>query len=79
MTTIPFQSASVFCTPLTSGPVTVTLSNPGTGTIVVDNVELDSNVPEPTSLVAMLMGAGAATVLALRRRRLVGFQSLLAR
>ena len=42
----------------------------GTGTMVVENVELDSNAPEPASLVAMLTGAGAATALALRRRRL---------
>lgn len=72
-TTIPFQSASIFFTPLTSGSVTVTLSNPGPGTIAVDNIGLYSNislpVPEPTSLGAVLLGMGAVAARALRRAR----------
>ena len=72
-TTIPFQSASIFFTPLTSGSVTVTLSNPSPGATAVDNVGLYSNislpVPEPTSLTAVLLGMGAAVTLALRRVR----------
>jgi hypothetical protein len=68
--TIPFQSASVFFTPLTSGSITITLSNPSPGAIAIDNVGLYSNVsppvPEPTTVSVMLLGA--ATALTLRRK-----------
>ena len=78
---IPFQSAVIVFTALTSGSATITLTNssalPVTGNfpaIAVDNVALYGGltspplVPEPGTTAAMLLGAGALTVVAIRRR-----------
>ena len=79
--TFPFQSAVIVFTALTSGSATITLTNsstlPLTGNfpaIAVDNVSLygglssTPTVPEPGTTGAILLGAGALAVVAVRRR-----------
>ena len=79
--TIPFQSAVILFTALTSGSATITLTNSSGASgnayfpaIAVDNVALYGGVPatpvvpEPTTTAAVLLGAGGLVMVAFRRR-----------
>lgn len=67
---IPFTSAVFIFTAANSGSATITLTNLGINSaIAVDNVGLYSNVPEPSSFAALLLGAGLLGGLVLVRRR----------
>ncbi len=78
----PFQSAVIVFTALTSGSATITLTNSSGSAsagmnfpaIAVDNVSLYGGlaqppvIPEPTTDVAVLLGAGGLSAVAFRRR-----------
>ena len=79
--TIPFQSAVIVFTALTSGSATITLTNNSglsgnnfSPALAVDNVSLYGGlvtpplVPEPTTTAALLLGVGALGVGMIRRR-----------